>query len=377
MEPAQTFQYSSNAWENKTLEYDLDRFNWPQWILSVIQEIEPDVVDLCKFHDVVPLDRLVQVQRHVQQSFSRLEFMQRYDDFAELYLKSLLDNQPYLLKRQPTLNVVLPNQDRLGRRLTFHTGIMVSNGRGQGTIWMPLTRCGDTNSMWIADLESSRRLNRRCIENQWSMSVYEKECLKISSPVELVPGQAHLFHQEHVHGNVNNETGYTRMAIDWHVLPLGGEYKRRLPGGFFRLPGDHAQGTHRDYSCQSFVSYLNHSTDFTRGIPAVCQRMLIDNYCKQNKIIYSFHNSELEFFDWCPLLEHMIQQGPDGIVMPSIYSLPTEPARRNYLLDLAGKNKVVLHFANEICDTHERDSVEKIKTYLEWGIEKLCAYSWE
>ena len=30
-------------WNNATLDYDLEKFNWPAWALSVIQEVAPQV----------------------------------------------------------------------------------------------------------------------------------------------------------------------------------------------------------------------------------------------------------------------------------------------------------------------------------------------
>lgn len=369
--------YPTDAWENQTLTYDLARFDWPQWILAVIQEIVPQVQDLTKFHEMVPVSKLTSVRAHVQQAFLRTFFMQQFDDFAQTYLASLVQNQPYLIKRQPTLNVVIPNQDQAGGRLTFHTGLMVCNGRGQRTIWMPLTKTEGTNSMYITDLHKSRMLNRAMIKNNWSLERYEQECLKVCQPVAYSPGQAHLFHQEHVHGNVNNVTGYTRMAIDWHILPLGAEYGRRLPGGFFRLPGDHGPTALTDYKDKSFVAYGNHNTKFSSGIPLPYQRPVIDDYCRRKGIVYAMYNSELEYFDWCPLLEHFIRQKPHGIVMTSIYSLPDDQARRKQLLELALEQKVQLHFANEICILATTADLVKINTYLDWGTTKQCNYSWE
>lgn len=371
------YSYPDTRWENQTLDYDLEKYNWPKWILEVIQEIEPDVTELTKFHQVVPVTRLITVLDHVQQSFSRLEFAERFDMFAEEYIKPLLDHQPYLLKRQATLNLVLPDQAKLARRLPFHQGIFYNNGRGQRTIWMALTRCEGTNSMYIADLESSREITNRVINEKWNLTKFEDECLRISKPVNIYPGQAHLFHQEHIHGNVNNTTGYTRMSVDWHVLPKNTEYNRRMPGGFFRLPGDYQQSEANNFAGKIFVSYVNNNTDFSTGIPIVYQRMGIDEYCQKNKIVYNSVQFENEYLDWLPVLEDYIKQRPDGIVLTSMYSLPDNADCRDHLLELALDNRVELHFANEWCTLQTRNDLTKIKTYLEWGVKTDQPHSWE
>jgi sporadic carbohydrate cluster protein (TIGR04323 family) len=371
------YTYPNENWENKTLNYDLGQFNWPKWVLETIQEIEPTVTDLTKIHEVISVDRIVKSQSYVQNAFSRKKFAERFDAFAEVYIKPLIDNQPYLLKRQATLNLVMPNQAAIARRLPFHQGIFYSNGRGQRTIWMALTRCEGTNSMYIADLEPSRAITKQVLEEKWNLSKFEEECLKVSRPVDIYPGQAHLFHQEHIHGNVNNTTGYTRMSIDWHVLPKGTEYGRRLPGGFFRLPGDYEQSQSKDYTGKTFVSYTNNNTLFSQGVPIVYQRLDIDRYCQKNKISYNSVQFENEYLDWLPILEDYIMQRPDGIVLASMYSLPDDIDRRDYIMNLALENKVELHFANELCTLQNHQDLTRIKTYMEWGIKTDKEHVWD
>ena len=37
---------SQEHWDNKILNYDLERFNWPAWALEVVQEVSPQVKEL-------------------------------------------------------------------------------------------------------------------------------------------------------------------------------------------------------------------------------------------------------------------------------------------------------------------------------------------
>ena len=82
---------------------------------------------------------------------------------------------------------------------------------------MPLTPAYDTNSMYVVDHDESKHICKETIENCLTQEQFEELCMEEARPVELEPGQAHLFHQEHLHGNVNNTTGQTRLAIDWHL----------------------------------------------------------------------------------------------------------------------------------------------------------------
>jgi len=249
-------------WDNKTLNYDLEKFNWPMWALKVVQEIAPEVTELETMHRVLEPHKIVKVQKHVQDACLRKEFMQKFDDFVAEYIPQRIAHKKYMIQRQGTLRVVIPNQSNVGRRLAFHQGIFVGNGRGCRTIWTPLTEAKNTNTMWILDLETSRRITKRVLSEKWRLDKFEDECLKNAKPVNLMPGQSHLFFQEHLHGNVNNEEGYTRVSIDMRILVEGEEYGRRLPGGFMRFPGDHEVAQSYDYSNKTFITYAGWNSNF-------------------------------------------------------------------------------------------------------------------
>ena len=364
-------------WENKTLEYNLKKYNWPKHVLELIQELYPKVKSLEKIHLSLSPAEFSEVTLHVQNSFSQIKYMKLFDNFAKEYLQSKIGGKKYLIKRQATLNLVVPNQVKIKRKLPFHQGIFYNNGRGQRTIWMPITKAENTNSMYIANLQNSRVLTKRVIKEQMSLEQFEKECLKISKPVNLNPGHAHLFHQEHIHGNVNNETGYTRMAIDWHILIEGEEYGNRLPGGFFRAPGDYEQDITVNYDNKSFITYVSNNSKFDKYIPLIFQRKVIDEYCNHKEIKNLGIQFENEHLNWLPILEYYIKQKPHGIVLCSMYSLPDNSQSRNYLLNLALKNKVELHFANEYCKLTNYKDLKKINFYLNFAKYKKGKHSWE
>jgi sporadic carbohydrate cluster protein (TIGR04323 family) len=365
-------------WENQTLEYDLDRYPWPKWVLEVIQEIEPAVQDLSQFHTVVPTEGISRVTSHVQNAFSRQIFMERFDAFAAQYLAPLANNCKYMLKRQATLNLVVPNQVVTGRLLPFHQGVWYNNGRGQGTVWMALTNCYDSNSVWVVDTEQSRKISKDTIKNQWNQNEFEAACLKSAYPVNIKPGQCHLFHQEIIHGNINNVTDITRMSIDWHILHQGHESGRRLPGGFFRFPGDYSQAKKsQQQSNFGFITYLGNNTEYDQGIPAVMQRTMIDQYCSSFGLATNGMQFENEYLTWMPVLEHLINQKVPGIVMLSIFSLPDDRSRRQELLKLALENNIEIHFANEYIKMTSQDDADLIERYRSFSIFKDGPYSWE
>jgi len=363
-------------WDNKNCEYNLQTYNWPAWTLKVIQEIAPEVTELEKLHTFLDPAGIVKVTQHVQNACSRQEFMTMFDQFANDIVPQRIDNKQYLVQRQGTLRVVVPNQSSYHRRLPFHNDFFAGNGRGLRTIWIPLTKSYYTNTMWMVDLPTSRRLAKQLVQEKWKLERFEKECMKYAFPVNLNPGQCHLFLQEHLHGNVNNEENYTRVSLDMRIMVRGEEYGRKTPGGYLRLPGDY--GTpNKDYSGKTFLTYASWNSEFSRHIPLPMQRSIIERYCSSNNIRYNEYAADFDHLDYQPALEQCIQHKPDGIVLTSMFSLTDDKTRRDELLDLALDLGVQLHFANECCALCNHSDLDKIQTYLNFGLVKSRPYEWE
>ena len=48
-----TLSNTEIEWDNKAVTYDLEKYNWPAWALSVIQEVAPNVTELETIHEVL------------------------------------------------------------------------------------------------------------------------------------------------------------------------------------------------------------------------------------------------------------------------------------------------------------------------------------
>ena len=365
-------------WDNATLNYDLKKYDLPGWALRTIQEKFPQVKELEKIHEVLTPTEVVDLQMYVQNACLRKDFMELFEAFLAEYAPPRIDNKRYMIQRQGTLRVVIPNQAKSGRRLNFHQGVFVGNGRGIRTFWTPLTLATNTASVWFIDWKKSCEITKKVIEEKWDLDKFEKVCLDAAYPVELKPGQSHLFWQEHMHGNINNEEGYTRVAIDMRILLEGEEHDRRYPGGYFRVPGDHRSDESHDYTGKHFITYEAWNSRFSKGLPKYMQRATIDDYCKKFNIKYSSYEFENEYLDWQPNLEHYIKEvKPDGIVLCSMYSLTDNAERRNELLNLALENNVELHFAQEIYFLKTKEDLKHIQYCMDFAEPTMGKHSWQ
>ena len=356
--------------DNNTLNYNIQKYNWPKLILEKIQSKYPQVDSLEYIHTVLTTTEIFDVTSLIQNEFLSYDWSSLLDDFAEEYISPLLNGQKYLIKRQPTLNLVIPNQEAVGRRLPFHQGIFYDNGRGQGTIWMPLTKCYDSNTMWIMELEDSKKLTKIAVDKKLSVGEFELYCTLESTPVTLEPGQAHLFCQEHIHGNINNLTDITRFAIDWHVLIEGEEYHNRLPGAFFRLPGDYVTNNEVD-NTKNYICYLSNNSDFDKNLSKHVQRCTIEKYLQQHNIKPNVWQFENEYLTHLPIFQYLLEQPIDCIVVLSMYSISDE------LLQSAISKGKEIHFANEYTSAKTQKELDKIIFYKNFAVKKKGKLSFE
>lgn len=355
-----------SRWDNQTLNYDLQKHNWPEFWLNVAKEKFPQITSLETVHEVLTADEIYQLGQHCQKACDRPEFQKRVDDYYGEYLPDLVDGD-YMVQRFFTIRIVIPNQEKAGRLLAFHQGIWVGNGLGLRTIWTPFTKCYDTNSMWVMDWDKSDVITQQVYDQKPDYDAIQELCRKDSWPVVLNPGQAHLFQQHHVHGNYNNTTDITRWSMDGRVLPVGGHFGRKLPGGYFRFLGESPDQRTPDTS-KTWISYAGWNTKFSEGIPLPMQRRVINDYCEKHNIRINDYQFENEFLDWLPGLQKFIELDTvQGIVMCSLYGLPDDGDRRRELLQLALDTGTEIHFANELCslrDEKDMAHIERVFTFV-------------
>jgi sporadic carbohydrate cluster 2OG-Fe(II) oxygenase/sporadic carbohydrate cluster protein (TIGR04323 family) len=348
-----------------TLDYSLERFNFPEWALARIQEKYPQVTDLETIHQTVPLKDISKLQSWVSAGCETAEFKELLDNFLVENIKPLI-KKDFLIQRFGTLRVVIPQQEKTGRLLQPHQGIFVGNGTGLRTVWTPFTRAYDTNTMWMCNIDISREITRRVIHEKWSHDFYQNFSHKHSEPVTLVPGQSWLFNQEMMHGNVNNETDITRVSMDLRCMVKGENYGRKYPGQYFRHLFDWQNHSSNINTDESFITYVGWNSEYSKHLPMVIQRAYIDKYLVKNNIIINEYTQENEYLDHLPNLQ-ALSTTVDNIIMLSIYSLPDEAEERKHIYNTVLDNNCALHFAQEDIVLNEEDVIPWIESYLTWG----------
>lgn len=350
----------------ESMNYDLEKYNFPAWALKRIQEKFPQVTELETIHETVPLKEIGLLQSWVSAGCETVEFMEMLDHFLVENISPKLACD-FLIQRFGTLRVVIPNQEHVGRLLNYHQGIFVGNGTGLRTIWTPFTKCWGSNTMHMLNHPISKEITRRSIDEKWTQEFFNAFSEKHSYDINLEPGQSWLFNQELIHGNVNNNTGITRVSMDLRIVLKGENFGRKYPGQYFRklFDWDDRREVEID-SDESFVTYVGWNSEYTKHLPLNLQRAFIQTYIDKHNIVINDYQFENEYLDHLPNLQYLIRK-IKNIVMLSIYALPDNSEDRQNIYKTALDNHCHLHFSQEdIILTNESD-IEKIETYLTWG----------
>lgn len=169
--------------------------------------------DLKAVHSQVPSDELNDLRLGVIRGVNEHDaFRQHYYDVARYALHALVGNE-LAMQNQVNLSIQTPGDDR--SLLPLHADTWSGNSPYEVVVWMPMTDCSHTASMFLLPLAASRRFYSEFSSERWHepealMEAYEKERVWI----DIRKGQFLIFSHTLVHGNVINQESYTRWSFN-------------------------------------------------------------------------------------------------------------------------------------------------------------------
>ena len=134
-------------WDNQTLDYNLEKHNWPEFWFGIAKEKFSQIESLETIHKVLSPTEIVDLGRHLQNACGSADFIEKVDAYYSDVVPGLIDQDDWMLQRFFTIRMVIPNQEKVGRLLQFHQGIWVGIGLGLRTIWTPFTECYGNNGL--------------------------------------------------------------------------------------------------------------------------------------------------------------------------------------------------------------------------------------
>ena len=350
------------GWDNEVVDYDYEKFPWYDRILGAIQEINPDCDTIEYLHMYFNREQIVPLRKHLERFVRSDEFSGWVDDYFDAIIGDSLGE--YLIQSTPTMNVVLPDQQRQGSMLTFHTGHWTAYNNGMYTIWTPVSKARGNNSMQVVSWEDSVEITKELYENKHSISWLQERCSEVSYPVEINQGQAWLFHQGHWHGNVNNDTGISRIGLDIRAMVKGTDYHYRKPGGYFRFPKTKVSPPSVDSDRRWIVFNDPAASDYMGSMPFHIARNFIETYIEKLNIKPVGWHNEYTLTDWNPHLEFFIEETEvQGIALLSAHALSSSVERRLELLRKCIDRDIQVLFCDEnfvLNTTEDLQYIERI-----------------
>ena len=349
-------------WDHNVVDYDLDKFPWYERILSVIQEVKPQCDSIGRLHEHFDRTEIVPLRKKIEQFVRTKEFSGWVDE----YFHHIIGEGNYLIQATPTLNVVLPDQQRQGSLLTFHTGHLTAYSEGMHTIWTPVSEAFGSNSMQVVSREDSVKLTRSFMFNKLSMAEMQDLCSQVSYPVEIKMGQAWLFDQDHWHGNINNTTGVTRIGLDIRAMDKKTDYGYRKPGSYFRFPGTTVETPKVDTD-RRWIIFNDPAGKYLGTMPFYIARSFIENYADKLGIKPVGWHNEYTLTDWNPHLEFFINETEvEGIALLSMHGLSSTINRRMELFEQCVNKNIHVLFCDENFLLDSVEGLDYIKKCLEF-----------
>ena len=349
-------------WDHNVVDYDLEKFPWYERILSVIQEVKPQCDSIGRLHEYFDRTEVVPLRKKIERFVRTKEFSGWVDD----YFYHIIGDREYLIQATPTLNVVLPDQQRQGSLLTFHTGHLTAYSEGMHTIWTPVSEAFGSNSMQVVSREDSKYLTEVFLDHKLSMADMQYLCQKYSYPVEIKQGQAWLFDQDHWHGNINNTTGVTRIGLDIRAMDKKTDYGYRKPGSYFRFPGTTVETPKVDTD-RRWIVFNDPAGDYLGTMPFYIARNFIENYVDRLDIKPVGWHNEYTLTDWNPHLEFFINETEvEGIALLSMHGLSSPINKRMELFERCVNKDIHVLFCDENFLLDSIEGLDYIKRCLEF-----------
>ena len=124
---------------------------------------------------------------------SDVGFINLYKDFIK-YLREEYFKFDIIYQSKPSLRIHYPEYTSYG---IFHTDSEYNHPNSEINLWMPITQTLNTATMWIEQTKG------------------EKDYI----PINMNYGDLLIFNSELMHGNKINKENYTRISMDFRVIP--------------------------------------------------------------------------------------------------------------------------------------------------------------
>jgi sporadic carbohydrate cluster 2OG-Fe(II) oxygenase len=180
-----------------------------------IETIDPTLtkLELPELHTKLTVSRVNSIRmaifKHLNASPGRYDWI--LDKIAGCWLNAIL-GPDLLVQTKLNLSIQLPGDE--GSQLDLHSDCWSGDTPFQVNLWIPLTSCFASNSMFLLPEERSVSCIRLINENPTLDKTALSSFVTNADFLEISRGQAIIFNPGLIHGNIPNRTDQTRVSIN-------------------------------------------------------------------------------------------------------------------------------------------------------------------
>ena len=183
--------------------YDLNKFHFDQIVKNIFK-----INDLQYIHTILSkqLDIPDDPSKDQATAFHKIfyptyegdthGFLALYNEFVKYITEKYFPNQKMIYQTRPTFRVQAPNNLAVAK---WHKDKAYNHSFNEINIFLPLTDAFDTNTIWSESQEDKGDF----------------------SPMNAKLGEFYIWNGANLnHGNKRNETGVSRVSVDFRVIPF-------------------------------------------------------------------------------------------------------------------------------------------------------------
>ena len=307
------------------LKFDTELFDFrsmaTEYLSSVsLQENGPRIETLEQIHTAPGI--FANQERYRQFCFSLFrteDFQTLFRSFGKYLIEEYFDCSG-LIQKTPTVRIQLPG----AQSTSFHSDGWYGHGETVKSFWLPLTRVGDGNTLYMAkDADESKHCLDRILSGKMTLERINQEAMEICEPFTGEFGELLSFSSEMIHGAKQNVWDQSRVSFDFRIAPVESDIGTKPKSNYFSYQDlvneevDNAGVSETTDRKQRAITYSN----LCGGKSAKAQLMLCVAYAEASGIDIIGNESEIVTLPYMPVMREYLSSRIREIDMVVVFGL--------------------------------------------------------
>lgn len=329
------------------LSFDTTQYDFKQLVKAELfrdTDYEFDLKDLHKINGIA--GNIEKYRQALFSLFRKEEFQTTYKKFGAELIDEHFDGQG-LIQKTPTVRIQLPGAEST----SYHSDGWYGHGKSVRSFWLPLTKVGPGNTLYIAeDIQHSLDCMRDIISARATLQDINNIAKSICAPFEGDYGDLLSFSSDMIHGANRNSQDTTRVSFDFRIAPKPNDIGTKPLSNFF----NRAELTSNEETVEKTTNTI-HFTGITysnlcNGVSAKSQLMMCAAFCDANNIGIVGNESEIVTFDYLPVLRHYLSSNKtniNSVVVFGVGIFNSDKDLAKSIIETAIRNDIALIFCSE------------------------------